>query len=240
MTIVLIHGGGFAGSCWEPMLPFLRAPALALDLPGRGDRPADLATVTLADFVDAVVDELVSRDLRDVVLVGHSLAGVTLPGVAAAVPERLRRLVFVSASVPPDGSTVADVLGSLSPATGELAARLGDGVVATDGGLNPELATVMFCNDMSAAQTARTLELMGSEAFGVIIEPFRLGDLGDLPITYVRLLQDQSLSLATQDTMIANLGGPARVDVVDLDAAHMAMISRPAELAAVLDGLDAP
>ena len=36
------------------------------------------------------------------------------------------------------------------------------------------------------------------------------------------------------DEMIANLGG---ADVVDLDAAHMAMISQPAALAAILNAL---
>ncbi len=39
---------------------------------------------------------------------------------------------------------------------------------------------------------------------------------------------------AKQDRFVANLGG---ADVVDLDAGHMAMISRPAELAAILDRL---
>ena len=58
----------------------------------------------------AVVDEIVGNDLHDVVLVGHSLAGVTLPGVVGAVPDRLRHVVFVSAAVPPDGGRVIDTL----------------------------------------------------------------------------------------------------------------------------------
>jgi hypothetical protein len=41
-----------------------------------------LASVTIADFVDSVVDA--GRDSRfdDVIVVGHSMAGLTLPGVA--------------------------------------------------------------------------------------------------------------------------------------------------------------
>ena len=38
-----------------------------------------------------------------------------------------------------------------------------------------------------------------------------------------------------QDVMIRNMGG---ADVVELDAGHMAMVGRPEELAAVLEGLD--
>ena len=69
-----------------------------------------LTQVTIADFVAAVVDEIVDDDLQDVVLVGHSLAGVTLPGVVGAVPDRLRHVVFVSAAVPPDQGRVIDTL----------------------------------------------------------------------------------------------------------------------------------
>ena len=110
MVYVLVHGGGFGASCWDLLTPHLAGPVVAVDLPGRGKRPADLSTVTIADFVAAVVDEIVGNDLHDVVLVGHSLAGVTLPGVVGAVPDRLRHVVFVSAAIPADGTRVLDTL----------------------------------------------------------------------------------------------------------------------------------
>ena len=73
--IVLVHGGGFAASCWDRLVPLLPEPVVALDLPGRGSRPAPLVGLTIGHFVDAVVDTLEADDLRDVTLVGHSLAG---------------------------------------------------------------------------------------------------------------------------------------------------------------------
>ena len=91
MTTVLVHGGGLGKDCWNPMLPFLDGDVLAIDLPGRGDRPADLSKVGIADFVDAVVDDLESRDLHDVVLIGHSLAGITIPQVRRTSPRCSRR-----------------------------------------------------------------------------------------------------------------------------------------------------
>lgn len=48
---------------------------LAVDLPGRGRNPADLATVTIADWVDSVVDDVENALMGDVVVVGHSLGG---------------------------------------------------------------------------------------------------------------------------------------------------------------------
>jgi pimeloyl-ACP methyl ester carboxylesterase len=233
---VLVHGGGFAGSCWDLMRPELDGPSVAVDLPGRGSRPADLATVTLADFVAAVVDDIVEADLTDVTLVGHSMAGLTLASVAEAVPERLRRLIFVSCAVPPHGTAMMEVLGGLSPTVASVADTLGDAALGRDGGLHPDLARAMFCNDMDDEQTAWTLERMGPESLSVLAEPVNLTGLGrPLPRAYVRLTHDASITLEAQDRMIATL---QPVEVVDLEAGHMAMVTRPAELARVLADLD--
>jgi pimeloyl-ACP methyl ester carboxylesterase len=235
MTYVLVHGGGFAGSCWDELLPFLEGETIAVDLPGRGRSPGDLATLTVNDFVASVVDDIVEADLTDVTLVGHSLAGITLPGVAEKVPDRLRRLVFVSCAVPPDGVPLGEVLEGFSPHAAEIAQQLGDDLVDSSGVLHPDLARAMFCNDMNKEQTASTLERMVPEAMGVMSEPADLKGLRHpVPRTYVRLTEDAIVSLETQDRMITNLGG---AEVVDLDSGHMAMISRPADLARVLNQL---
>ncbi len=236
VTYVLVHGGGFTGSCWEPLRPHLDGPSVALDLPGRGSRPADRATLTIGDFVAAVVDEIVSNDLVDVILVGHSMAGLTLPGVAEAVPERLRRVVFVSCSVPPHGTALAAVLGDLSPTVAAIADRVGDSVVDPEGRLHPDFARAMFCNDMDESLAEWTLARMVPEAASVLTEASDLTGLRrPVPRAYVRLVRDASIDLDAQDRMIANL---APVDVVDLDSGHMAMVSHPEELAGVLSDLE--
>ncbi len=235
MTFVLVHGGGLDRACWEALIPLLDRPTLAVDLPGRGRTPARMSDVTIDDFVDAVVSEIRANDLTDALLVGHSLAGITLPGVAAAIPDRIRAMVFIACAVPPHGDTIGSVLGSLSPATSDLVLRLGNDAITGEGTLHPDLAAAMFCNDMDDELAAHTLSIMTSEAPQIMDAPVDLTGLDQpLPRTYVRLLQDASLVLDTQDRMIANLRG---ADVIDLDAGHMAMLSRPAELAAILNAL---
>ena len=100
MEILLVHGGAHGAWCWEPLLPYLEAPARAIDLPGRGARPADLEALTVEDWADAVVEEIEGGASGPTILVGHSLAGITLPRVAERVPERIAQLVFVSCTVP--------------------------------------------------------------------------------------------------------------------------------------------
>jgi pimeloyl-ACP methyl ester carboxylesterase len=233
MDFVLVHGGGFSGSCWDPLIPLLDGPAYAVDLPGRGERPGDLDTITVDQFVASVVEVITGNELTEVVLVGHSMAGLTLPGVAECVPSRLRRLVFVSCAVPSHGTRLADTLVDLSPTVGELAEHLGDEVVDGRGVLHSVVATEMFCNDMDDQLTGFTLVRLVPEALGVLGEPCDLTGLRHpIPRTYVRLTRDASISLEAQDRMIFNLGG---ADVIDLDSGHMAMISHPRGLAALLN-----
>ena len=49
-TIVLVHGGQHSGACWQPTVDALRARdpsarVLAVDLPGHGNEPGNLATL---------------------------------------------------------------------------------------------------------------------------------------------------------------------------------------------------
>ena len=241
MVYVLVHGGGFGASCWDLLTPHLAGPVVAVDLPGRGKRPADLATVTIADFVAAVADEIVGDDLHDVVLVGHSLAGATLPGVVGAVPDRLRHVVFVSAAIPADGTRVLD---TLDPGIRALAEQAGVDA-APDSTLAPELAAAVFCNDMDPALTQYTIDRLVPEASRVIFEPVSLAGMrAPVPRSYVRLARDAIVEPNRQEQMIANLRsieggeGPApAVGTVELDAGHMVMISRPEALAEFLGSL---
>jgi pimeloyl-ACP methyl ester carboxylesterase len=235
VTFVLVHGGGLDGRCWDSMRPLLDGPSVAVDLPGR---VPERTTITPTDFADTVISAIVDADLHDVVLVGHSLAGITLPRVMAAAPDRIRHAVFVSCCVPAHGETVGAVLGSFGPVAAELAERLGPDIVSAEGKLHDDLAIAMFCNDMDDEQIAYLLGILTTEVPGVIEEPVDLGGLaGTTPRTYVRLIEDRSLELSSQDRMIANVraAGTTAVDVVDLDTGHMVMISRPDALADLLN-----
>lgn len=233
MAFVLVHGAGFTSQCWEAVVPHLAGEVLAVDLPGRGRRPADLREVSQTGFAEAVVADIEQADLRDVVLVGHSMGGLTLPRVAALIPERIRRLVFVACVVPAHGRTLLGAVDDdfdaevaersaahLSPEQAEMV-------------LPPEVATVSFCNDMDLTQTARTLALLVPESIAVMTEPVDMSGLRQpIPRSWVRLAQDAVVTPPTQDAFIEYVGAD---EVVHLDAGHMAMISRPKELGQVLN-----
>ena len=230
MTMVLVHGGGCTKECWDPMLRHLEGDVVAVDLPGRGDRPGDLAEIGIADFVDAVVDDIESRDLHDVVLVGHSLAGLTIPQVAGRVPERIRALVFVSCTVPRDGESAYDTLDQEIQDISDSAPQ--ESLTALD----PEIQKAVFYNDVDDPELLEwAVALAVPEAPATVREPMVLSTMPrDVRRVWVRLTRDVIVAPEKQDRFVENLGG---TEVIELDAAHMAMISRPRELADVLNGI---
>jgi pimeloyl-ACP methyl ester carboxylesterase len=83
--------------------PGLGPPVLGIDLPGRGAHPAQLYQVGLVEWIDSAIDDIERAGVSDAVLVGHSMAGLSIPSILERVPERLRHIVFVCCTVPADG-----------------------------------------------------------------------------------------------------------------------------------------
>jgi pimeloyl-ACP methyl ester carboxylesterase len=106
-TFVLVHGAWHGGWCWKKLTPLLRAAGhdvYAPTLTGLGERAHLLTPATGLDtHVQDIVAVLEYEDLRDVVLVGHSYGGLVIAGVAALAPERVGHLIYLDAFVPMDG-----------------------------------------------------------------------------------------------------------------------------------------
>ncbi len=91
-TFVLVHGAWHGAWCWAAVINQLEKlgdRAYAVDLPGHGMNQADRSKVTLQSYVDSVAEFIERHDLKNVVLAGHSLGGLTIPGVAAKIPARI-------------------------------------------------------------------------------------------------------------------------------------------------------
>ncbi len=70
------------------------------------------AAVDLDTHILDVLNALKYEALSNVVLVGHSYAGMVVTGAADRAPERIATLVYLDAFVPKDGEALADLLGA--------------------------------------------------------------------------------------------------------------------------------
>ncbi|OBK47585.1 alpha/beta fold hydrolase [Mycobacterium sp. 1081908.1] len=233
--LVLIHGGAHAADCWELTVAELarQAPGLrvlAVDLPGRAARPADLSTVTIADWVNSAVADVDAAGFGDVVVAGHSMAGLTVPGVVAKLgAARVREMILLAAFVPPQGKSVVGTLhGPLAPL-----ARSARRIERSSFPMPIALARFAFCNGMTPEQRGLTLSRLCMESPNVIFEPADRSDLPDeVPRTWIMTMRDRALSVRQQLAAIESLGG---VDtMICMNACHDAMFSEPKSLATIL------
>jgi pimeloyl-ACP methyl ester carboxylesterase len=101
VPIVLLHGTSASLHTWEGWAQALRDKrrVIRFDLPGFGltgpNRENDYSTEAYVRFVRAVMDKL---DVQRFVLAGNSLGGQIAWSAAAAMPDRVDRLILVDAS----------------------------------------------------------------------------------------------------------------------------------------------
>src|SRR5438093_8489290 len=113
MRFVLIHGGFHGAWCWSRTIPELERlghKAIAIDLPGHGERRDERST--LADRRDAIVAVLQPGDI----LVGHSGGGYEITLAADAATDRIGHLVYLAAGLPLEGRTVLEATGGATSA----------------------------------------------------------------------------------------------------------------------------
>ena len=103
-TFVLVHGAWHGGWCWTPLKQKLCALGHEVHAPtltGLGERAHLLsADITAETHVADIVNTLRWRDLRNVILVGHSYGGMIITGVADRCADHIRALVYFDAFVP--------------------------------------------------------------------------------------------------------------------------------------------
>jgi len=110
---VLVHGAWHGAWCWDQVAALLRRAGqqvYAPTLTGLGESASLLTpNIGLDTHVQDVVELLQQEDLQQVILVGHSYAGMVITGVADARPQRIKNLVYLDAVVPHDGESMADI-----------------------------------------------------------------------------------------------------------------------------------
>ncbi|PWZ43782.1 Salicylic acid-binding protein 2 [Zea mays] len=116
--IVLVHGGCLGGWSWFKVATALRAAGYRTDKPdlaASGVDPRALREVpTFRDYTEPLLKLLASLpDGERVVLVGHSLGGVSVALAAETFPDKVAAVVFLCAFMPDCAARPSHVLEKL-------------------------------------------------------------------------------------------------------------------------------
>ncbi len=105
---ILVHGAWEESGMWDRVSPILQQrghKVTAIDLPGHGANKKPDSVVTTQSYVQALVDVIEKLD-DPVILVGHSMNGALISHVAERIPEKIERLVYVTAFLLKNGGSV--------------------------------------------------------------------------------------------------------------------------------------
>ena len=231
-TFALVHGAFCSASTWDLLRPELHARGhrtLAMDLPS--EDPA----AGCARYAQVVLESLSGVE-DPVVLVGHSLGGLTVPLVAARRP--VSRMVFLCAFIPRPGLAFREQFateeGMFPPSSEETWPLPGE-----SGLLNwpPERAIPALMPDVEPALAARAAASLRRQSTAPHAEVCPLNAWPEVPSSYILCLEDTQVGVEwARRAAHDRLGTVA----LELPGGHMPMLGRPAELAEALAACLAP
>jgi pimeloyl-ACP methyl ester carboxylesterase len=234
-----VHGGGQGSWVWEETIAALRRQAadalgsvLTLDVPGCGEkRGRDTATLDVDDVASELIVDVLAAGLKQVILVGHSLAGTLLPRLVEKRPDLFPRIVYVSCSAPLPGQTVPQMMGN---------GRHGSNPDSVGYPQDPKNCPValqyreMFCNDMDDGDASRFTAKLGRDRWPdqfMHESAWRYAHLTGIQSTYVVCLRDGILTAPWQEIFAGRFKAQR---IVRIDAGHQVMVTRPHALAEAL------
>jgi pimeloyl-ACP methyl ester carboxylesterase len=236
VTFILIHGAWQGAWAWDTIVPRLEAAghrAIAVDLPGNGfdtTSPAEVDGHLYGEHVVGIVD----RTPGPIVLVGHSMGGVTASRVCEARPERIALAIYLCAFMLPDGLSVMMFYERyLEPWMKGAQSRItlsADGLTSS---VDPVSAVAVFYHqsDRALAEAAARRLTPQPEGARRTVLNVTAERYGQVPRVYIEALQDRSVHLPLQRRMQALT--PCRA-VYQLDTDHAPQLSAPDKLAALL------
>lgn len=237
MTFILIHGSWHNGMVWhkvETRLRQLGRLVYAPTLQGFESRQAPPGKdIGLSTHIQQIVELIARQEIGQAILVGHSYAGLVISGVAEAVPERVRQLVYLDAFIPADNQSLFDLLGPETEANMRASLVDAAGRTRADGAIDVWLwppsdpgaygvsdpTDVAWLQERLVATPVRTFE-----------ERVRVKSAAAQALPHAFIRCTEFAFLEPYERQARSLGWP----VFRIRAGHDAMITVPDDLTAIL------
>jgi len=227
-NFLLIHGAMHGGWCWERVVPLLEAQGhtvSAPDLPGMGQKHLPATEVTLGGWARFVADLLRQQPDKSI-LVGHSLGGMVISQAAEWAPDKIAKLVYLTALLPRDGDSAFGL--TRGDGTADLDARMQ--LQPTPDGLSiaatPQDARAFLYGDTPDEWADLAVSRMQPQPLEPLKTPAALtaANFGSVPRVFVECLRDRIIPLPLQRKMHA--ASPCE-SVLAIDTDHSPFYSTP-------------
>lgn len=229
-TFVLVHGICHGGWCWDEVAASLRSQGHQVftpTMPGVAERRHEASrSITIDTHVDELLDLFRKEGLEDVILVGHSMGGVAITGVADRIPDKLRHLVYLDSMIVWDGRSPLDQ----GRGVGVVLARMASWLTSRGLFLPSPSPKTFGILDQETARRVRSQ--LTPQPMGVLTAPVTLANpvANGVPRTYVTSTAPVFKPTHLTRAWVRDQGWEVR----ELATGHDAMITAPAETAALL------
>ena len=217
-NIVLVHGAWADGSCWSRVIPILQAKGfhvVAVQNP----------LTSLADDV-AATKRIIALQDGPVILVGHSYAGVVI--TEAGNDPKVVGLVYVAAFAPGEGESINSVGKPYPPAPlgSELRLDTHGFLTATRKGIAEDMA-----QELSSTEQQILAATQGQTAAAVFDATVTTPAWKSKPSWAVIAGNDRAIPPKLEKDEAAAI----RAISITLPSNHLAMLSHPQEVAALIE-----
>ncbi len=224
-TFALVHGAWHGAWCWERLTPELEAfghRVITVDL------PVDDPSASFDDYADVVCEAVGDEPGDDLVVVGHSLGGLTVSVVAARRP--MRHLVYLCALTPIPGQPFAQQLrDDAEMLNADYPKGLGPkDALGRRAWVDRELAAFHLFGDCDDATVSAAFSRLRPQAVYPYGLPCSLNEFPAVESTYVICAEDRMVNPDWSAAMARNRLG---ANVVEMPGSHSPFLSRPRELA---------
>ncbi|WP_219837007.1 alpha/beta fold hydrolase [Paenibacillus sp. R14(2021)] len=225
-TYLLIHGAWHGAWCWEKIVPLLETAGhrvIAIDLPGHGEDQTPISEVTLDVYANRVVAAIDGLD-EEVILVGHSMAGIVVSQAAEYRPNRIKSLVYLTAFLLQNGQNMLVIPPNPNMRVSE------DGSTIT---VPADKAKDTFYNNCLDEDITAAVSRLQVQATSPFVTPVSLTqqNFGQVPRYYIEGLRDHAIPIEMQRQMQA--ASPCK-EVFTLDTDHSPFYSTPEQLCNIL------
>ncbi|WP_367139131.1 alpha/beta fold hydrolase [Saccharothrix sp. HUAS TT1] len=217
---MLVHGAFADASSWSEVVPRLQRKGYPVLAPANPLRGVDTDSAYLASVLSTISGPIV--------LVGHSYGGVVITN-AATGNANVRALVYVAAFAPDAGDTVGGLqvrfpgtkLGQAALDVREF--PLAGGGVGHEGYVKPALFRDIFAGDLPPAKAALLAATQRPADVHTLGQQSGEPAWRTIPSWTLVARHDNLIPAAAQRFMAER----AHARVVEVDASHVAMISKP-------------
>jgi putative intracellular protease/amidase len=234
-TYVLVHGAWADESAWGFVRNQLavHANVEVVNLPGHGIELTAADKISLSDYVKAVT-EAVNRQPGKVILVGHSMAGMVVSQVAESIPNKIDKLVYVSAYLPRNGEDL------LSLSKQDAQSKVGAALEFTPGysaaTIKKDMIAPAVCADCPDYMKDVLVKYHKAEPAKPLGEKVKLSaKFAAVPKYYIHTTQDAAVGYELQKMMVKNNGTIKKT--FEMNTSHLPFVVQPEQFVQILTGL---